>query len=228
MPSREPDDRELHTSAGTFPLLEYRAALGGREWSILHTGAVLTVADEVRFLFDEENRRPYGVVLWPAAIALAHDLELRGATLAGSRLLELGAGTGLPGLLAASMGARVMQTDRQEVALAICRRNAARNAVADVALRAVEWEGCDLGERFDWIIGSDIAYAPAAHGALRRLFARHLAPGGRVLLADPFRGASLPLLQGLEEDGWAVTLSKWTVAVDGVPRAVGVYEAARD
>jgi methyltransferase-like protein 23 len=227
MPTTGPDDRELRTSAGTFPLLEYRASLGGREWSILHTGAILTLDDEVRFLFDEENRRPYGVVLWPAAIALAHDLESRGAALAGTRLLELGAGTGLPGLVAASLGARVTQTDRQEVALAICRRNAERNGIADVALRTVEWERCKLGERFEWIIGSDIAYAPAAHGALGRLFASHLAPGGRVLLADPFRGASLPLLHALEAEGWTVALSKWTVAVDGVPRAVGVYELAR-
>ena len=34
----------LDTSAGEFPLHEYRLRQGGREWTVLHTGAVLTRA----------------------------------------------------------------------------------------------------------------------------------------------------------------------------------------
>ena len=50
----------------------------------------------------------YGVTLWPSAIALAHDLAARGNRLRDLRVLELGAGTGLPGIVAASFGARVI------------------------------------------------------------------------------------------------------------------------
>ena len=42
------------------------------------------------------------MVLWPAAIALAHEVAERADTLRGARVLELGAGTGLPGIVAAT------------------------------------------------------------------------------------------------------------------------------
>ncbi len=222
-----PDQLVLQTSAGDYPLHEYRRRVQDDEWSILHTGAILTIADESRFLSEGESRQPYGVVLWPAAIALAHDIVARREQFAGARVLELGAGTGLPGIVAATLGARVIQTDRHEGALTVCRRNASRHGVPQIEHRVVDWSDCALDERFAWIIGSDIAYASAMHPALRRLFDTLLAPGGHVLLADPFRRPSLPLLEALEGDGWSVGLSKWSVEVESGQRLIGVYELAR-
>ena len=80
---------------------------------------------------------------------------------------------------------------------------------------------------YDVILGSDILYAERGHEHLRRIFAANLAPGGRVLLSDPFRAKSLPLLDALEGEGWWIALSKWTVGEDESPRPIGVYELAR-
>ncbi|MDB4880801.1 MAG: hypothetical protein JWL60_2247 [Gemmatimonadetes bacterium] len=224
------DATVLHTTVGDFPLHEYRTTLADRDWSILHTGAVLTAHDEAEFLHvDSAERQPYAIVLWGAAVALAHDIASRPDDFRGRSVLEIGAGTGLPGLIAASAGARVLQTDQMEVALAMCRRNAARNRVEGLRWAKVAWEDGIAGERFDWILGADVAYARGAHGALRTLLRGSLAPGGRVLLADPFRAASLPLLQALaSEDGWRVALSKWTVGVGPESRPVGIYELTSD
>src|SRR5918998_511080 len=123
MHSTEDDQRVLHTSAGEFPLNEYRLRAGGREWTILHVGSVLTREDEHRFLGELKGRVPYGVALWPAAVALAHDVASRAEEFRGRSVLELGAGTGLPGIVAATLGGRVVQTDRHEVAMSVCRRN---------------------------------------------------------------------------------------------------------
>src|SRR5262245_7809110 len=114
----------LSTTAGDLPLDEYRLSLGGRTWAILHTGAILSHEDEERFLRGDQPRLPYGIVLWPAAIALAHEIAAR--PLGGLRVLELGAGTGLPGIVAAALGAQVLQTDRNAAALVVCRKNAER------------------------------------------------------------------------------------------------------
>lgn len=216
----------VQTSAGDFPLRECRLAVGGREWTVLHTGAVLTVADEASYFADLAGRLPYGVVLWPTAIALAHEIATRADAFRGRRVLELGAGTGLPGVVAASVGARVVQTDRQEGALAVCRLNGERNRVGSVEYRAADWAAWDDAGRYDWVLGSDILYGEEFHPHLRRIFRDNLAPGGRVLVADPFRSVSLVLLEELERDGWRVTMAKWTVGEEGAPRAVGVFELA--
>jgi predicted nicotinamide N-methyase len=227
MPPPNESAGTLATPAGEVPLAEYRLRLAGREWGVLHTAAVLSHDDEQRYLRDERERLPYGVVLWPAAIALAHDVAARADALGGRRVLELGAGTGLPGIVAASLGARVVQTDRHELALAVCRRNGARNGVAGVEYRLADWAAWDDPARYDWIVGSDVLYGAAMHPHLRRIFADALAPGGRVLLSDPFRAPSLALLEAMEGDGWGVAMSKWNVGEDAAgadPRPIGVFE----
>jgi predicted nicotinamide N-methyase len=216
--------RTLHTIAGDVPLHEYRLRRPGREWSLLHTGEVLTFEDEQRFLGERRDTLPYGVILWPAAIALAHDLTERADALRGKRVLELGAGTGLPGIVAASLGAHVVQTDKQEVALSVCRENGARNGVADIEYRTADWSQWDDAARYDFIVGSDILYGDAMHPHLKRIFETNLAPGGRVLIADPFRPFSLRLLDTLETDGWRVVFNRWTVGDEHEPRAIGVFE----
>jgi predicted nicotinamide N-methyase len=213
----------LNTSVGEFPLQEYRLRLGDRAWSVLHTEALLSFQEEQDFL-SERRALPYGVVLWPASVALAHDVAARGDELRGRRVLELGAGTGLPGIVAASLGARVVQTDRQEVALAVCRRNGARNGVAGVEYRQGDWERWEDPERYDVILGADVLYADGMHERLRAIFERNLAPGGRLLLSDPFRPLSMRLLEAMERDGWRIALSKWTIGEGEEARAIGVYE----
>jgi predicted nicotinamide N-methyase len=216
----------LHTSVGDFPLGEYRLRLAGREWSVLHTNTLLTYDDELQFLNTETGHLPYGVALWPAAIALAHEVGSRAEALRGRRVLELGAGVGLPGLVAASLGARVLQTDRHEVAMYVCRRNGARNGVTTIEYRIADWESWDDSERYDCVLGADILYGRATHPHLRRILASSLAPGGRVLMADPFREASVRFLEALEGDGWAIAMTKWSVGEVGAPRPIGVFELA--
>lgn len=224
----------LATPAGDVPLAEYRLRLAGREWGVLHTASVWSFWEEQRFLSEERDRLPYGIVLWPAAVALAHDVAARADALRGRAVLELGAGTGLPGIVAASLGARVVQTDRNELTLHVCRRNGARNGVgvgsaAAIEYRLADWAAWDDARRYDVILGADVLYGDTMHPHLRRIFADNLAPGGRVLLADPFRSASLRLLEAMEADGWTVAVSKWSVGAaatddDADPRAVGVFD----
>jgi predicted nicotinamide N-methyase len=221
-----PDDQPhvLHTTMGDFPLDEYRVRMAGREWSILHTGAILTLADEQRFFRELRDRLPYGVALWPAAIALAHEIVARAEDFRERRVLELGSGTGLPGIVAASLGAHVVQTDRHELAMAVCKRNGERNDVRTIEHRLADWTAWDDTERYDWILGSDILYATELHPHLRHIFEHNLLPGGRILLADPYRAVSMPLLETLEEHGWAIGLAKWQIGEEEALRSIGLFE----
>ena len=73
-------------------------------------------------------------------------------------------------------------------------------------------------------MGSDILYATTMHTNLRRIFETNLAPGGRILLSDPFRRASFGVLEPLEAADWTIRLTKWSVGEDGAQSPVGVYE----
>ncbi len=214
----------LRTTIGDLPLHEYRLGAGGREWRILHTDTVLSRSDETDFLTQRKDMVPYGIVLWPAAIALAHEVVARAADFRGKTVLELGAGTGLPGIVAASLGARVVQTDRHELAMSVCRRNGERNGVGGIEHRIVDWADWTDDTRYDWILGSDILYGESTHPYLRRIFADNLAPGGRILLSDPFRAISLRLLESLEEEGWAISFTKWSIGEENAPRPVGLFD----
>jgi predicted nicotinamide N-methyase len=216
----------LCTSAGDTPLREYRLSLGAHRWSFLHAGAVVTMAEEQDYLA-QKARMPYGALLWPSSIALAHDLVSRGDALLGKRVLELGAGTGVPGIVAASLGATVLQVDHSEVALHLCGMNAQRNGSRQIETREADWETFHSDEPFDFILGADVLYVTTMHDRLRAICEAYLAPQGTALFADPFRAQSLPMLEAMEQRGFRVSLAKWTVTVESGTRTIAVYEASR-
>lgn len=217
----------LRTSVGDFPLNQYCLGIIGREWKILHVSAVLSHKEESKFLRELKDKLPYGVTLWASAIALTHEIASRGDAFCGTRVLELGAGTGLPGIVAATLGAQVVQTDRSELVMSLCKRNILLNDVQTIEQRIVDWTDWNDVTQYDWIIGSDILYGEDTHPHLRHIFESNLSPSGKVLLSDPFRSPSIKLLEALETDGWMITMSKWSVGEETTPRAIGVFELSR-
>ena len=114
-----------------------------------------------------------GGALWTAGLALSRYLEHVHAcgTLRGKRVLELGCGTGLAGLVAAALGADVVLTDIASV-LPLLRKNAAANAVAiarggfggSASVQELTWGSTpvasDYGACFDLVIAADVVYEP--------------------------------------------------------------------
>jgi predicted nicotinamide N-methyase len=221
-------EKILKTSVGDFPLNQYCLRRDKKEWKILHVGSVLSKKQEVEFLLSSKDPIPFGLTLWTAAIALGHEIASRNESFKGSRVLELGSGTGLPGIIAASFGARVVQTDRHPATLALGRRNLELNNIATVEHRLADWRDWQDTSRYDWIIGSDILYSKAMHPDLGRIFENNLSTTGRVLLSDPFRAVSLELLELLEGRGWSISINKWSIFEEAaVPRPIGVFELMR-
>ena len=62
------------------------------------------------------RQMPYWAEIWPASVAVARHL-MRGQSLAGKRVMDLGCGIGTPGLAAARRGAHVHFVDLDPVAL---------------------------------------------------------------------------------------------------------------
>eukprot|EP00961_Rhodomonas_salina_P196851 2657123-Rhodomonas_salina.3 len=137
-----------------------------------------------------------------ATIALCEKLVKFPDLVKGKSVLELGAGVGVVGILAARLGARqVMITDYDEGALAIATLNIDLNGMRSTCeVQKYDWgsdpaptpalqEGEVTTSEFDLILGSDLLYSSAMAGKLRVAVGDLLtrSPHCRMLLSHQVR-----------------------------------------
>jgi predicted nicotinamide N-methyase len=181
--------------------VEELVVAGAHAITLVRPAAVEDLIDPEEFAQDE--RLPYWAELWPSGRVLADEMASR--HLAGRRVVELGAGLGVPSLVAALGGADVLATDWYEPSLAFVSHNASRAGVA-VATMLVDWReppaALLAAGPFDLVMAADVLYEPRNAPPLAALVPRLVAPGGEVLLADPRRPDAEALLGALTAGGW--------------------------
>src|SRR5439155_19478690 len=99
---------------------------------------------------------PYWAKLWPAAPRLAQAI-LRGAPPRGTRVLELGCGSGLVGIAALACGLDVTFSDYVPLAVELALQNAARNGFSGARGLVLDWRH-PIGEQFPLIVAADVTY----------------------------------------------------------------------
>ena len=127
----------------------------------------------------ETDSDPFGACCWPSAVVAARTLAAR--DVAGLRVLELGAGTGLASATAARLGADVVATDVSDISLELLRR--AADGAFDV--QRLDFTDADavaaLGD-FDIIVAADTLYEEAIARATARVVR-----ASRCIVVDPGR-----------------------------------------
>jgi predicted nicotinamide N-methyase len=121
---------------------------------------------------DADAAAGIGGEVWPAAAAMCSWLANHSNAISDSRVLELGAGTGVCGIYAAGLGAkRVLLADGgSEGLLDLCRSNVNANKRlfgedSRVDVMPLRWgRGVELDEDFDWVIVSDCTYGHEEFG----------------------------------------------------------------
>ncbi len=216
----------MDVDLATLDLVPNTFEIAGRRWTIR------SVRDQQSLLaaLDRLDEFPFGLLLWESAPALAAALVERVPDLTGKTVLELGAGAGLPGLVAAHLGAEVTQIDHSAWTVALARDNAVANGLTGVRHERADWATFSPLVPFDLILGSDVLYDRDAHDAVLSIIARCLAPAGRVLLADPSR-QDTPLFVRRLETRFAVvrtaSLEQVLVPSSGKPEVmVTILDAA--
>jgi predicted nicotinamide N-methyase len=140
--------------------------------------------------------QPYWAQLWPAAVGLARAL-MRGGSLAGAHVLDLGCGLGIAGVAAGLRGAAVTFADCDRRALDFARTNAAANGLTAIRFLELDWHTATAPGTYDLIILADVTYERRNHPPLVRHLERCLASSGRALVVDPFREAGTAFLVAL-------------------------------
>jgi predicted nicotinamide N-methyase len=163
-------------------LIEQQLEVADRTLTLLRPPSADELIDEIAFAHEEFL--PYWAELWPSGVALAAHIGALG--LEGLRVVELGAGLGLPSLAAALRGADVLATDWAEDAVALLQANAARNHVP-LRTAVVRWdEPAQLLREAPWdvVLAADVLYEQRNVEQLLVLLPQL---GGEILLAEPGR-----------------------------------------
>jgi predicted nicotinamide N-methyase len=146
----------------------------------------------------EEPDKPdlLGLDVWPAALELCNYLAAHPSLVSSAAVLELGAGVGLPGLLAARLGAfRVVLTDYEPQVVAHVARNAALCSVAaTVSGLCLDWTKLDAlppihAHAYPLLLAADVLYIADIMPGFVAAVTALLAPGGVAIVGHQTRRA---------------------------------------
>jgi predicted nicotinamide N-methyase len=166
--------------------------------------------------YERDGYLPYWADVWPASVCLARHL-VRGPSLDGLRVLDLGCGVGVAGIGARRMGAEVTFADLDPDALAFAEFNARNNppSIGNAAFSTMQfdWNATTVPGVFDRLLLADVSYEKVNHDPLLRHLRACLAPGGVALQADPFRKDSDIFVARLEAE-FRVTITTVETSFD--------------
>jgi predicted nicotinamide N-methyase len=176
--------------------------------------------------FGDDERFPYWAELWPSSLALAEFLAARDVP-TGVAAVELGCGTGLVGVVAARLGARVLFTDYEPDALAFARANHALNLGTPGRTRLVDWRDPPADLAADLVLAADVLYERRFLTPFLDTLERVLRPDGTALVAEPGRSVAEGTVELLEARGLRRELHLVELATGGREHGVWIHELHR-
>ncbi|MDA8163851.1 MAG: methyltransferase [Desulfobacteraceae bacterium] len=157
--------------------------------------------------FQDVSSFPFWVKIWESALVLADFMATTPAA-PGQTLLELGAGLGAPGLVAAASGYQVTLSDFEPLILDFQRVSAAASGLTGVRFELIDWLRPPALPPFDTIIGAEILFREDFFAPLLTVFSKLLAPEGTIYLAHDVRRKSLPPFLQLAGKEFEIGVSK--------------------
>ena len=216
---------ELHRClTERYPLRQEIIQLANREI------AITVVIDPDQFLDElskEENdgalRLPYWAYLWPSSIALARHLDQMDS-LKSQRVLEIGCGFGLAGIVASLGGGKVLFADYEKDALLFTQYNALQNRCMDgTSFFQMDWNAPCFKGRFARILAADVVYEEKNWNPILALVQEHLAVDGTALIAEPNRTNADGFFDLLASHGFTSEEFGSTALLEEDPSTITVY-----
>ncbi len=150
---------------------------------------------------------PFWVKIWEASLVLA-EFVAKMPPDPTKRLLEVGAGLAVPGMVASSFGHDVTVTDYEDEILDFARASAIINNCPDLKCSPLDWfEPSDLG-KFDIILASEVLFHKRFFQPLLDVLNEYLAPGGVIYMShEADRETLLPFFR-MCEDQFRIAMQK--------------------
>lgn len=174
-----------------------------------------------------DERIPYWADLWHSAIGMAEYIHEDARFGPQSKVLELGCGLGLSGIMAGKKGADVILSDYLPEAIQMAELTWMENVGTQADCRNIDWRSIDPKIEVEWVLAADVAYEERNFEPLRMAFRTLLKPGVKALLSEPGRAIAKPFLASLEKEGFSVLRSSRKIRWKGTENTIGIYELSR-
>lgn len=140
---------------------------------------------------------PHWTRLWPSALAMADFITQHPELVQNKDVLELAAGLGLPGLLAARYAQSVCCSDYLDASVVTMLKSAQHLRLTNVSCRLLDWNHLPADLHADVLLMSDINYDPGQFEQLYEVLQRFLGQGTVILLSTPQRLMAKPFIERL-------------------------------
>ena len=125
----------------------------------------------------------------------------------GKKILELGSGCGLTGILLSLLGGNVVFSDYLSDSLSLCRENAKLNNICEITAIQADWNDFpEINDDIDMVIGADLLYEDKLLLPFFNTIERFLEKRIPVIISDPQRYNLNKFLQLIEYHGYKITL----------------------
>jgi predicted nicotinamide N-methyase len=140
---------------------------------------------------------PFWAKVWPAARAMTEFLLSHPDLTNNKKVLEIGAGIGLPSFSIASNISELIISDHDPDAVALLDKNIALLGLKNTRALLIDWNHFPPDLHADTILLSDINYAPEQFESLLKLMKLWMESGTTVVLSTPQRIMGVPFVEAL-------------------------------
>jgi predicted nicotinamide N-methyase len=155
------------------------------------------VVYEERLAIDPGTPFPFWARIWPAAWELAAFLRAEPGWIKDKKVLELGAGIGLPAFAMAKQASKMIISDHAPEAVELMKKNISLLGLSHVEAICLDWNSVPEEMKADTVLLSDTNYASDQFDSLLSLIKRFLEEGSTIIMATPQRINITPFAEAL-------------------------------
>ncbi len=145
-----------------------------------------------------ETPFPFWARIWPAAKAMTSFLQKEPQWITNKRVLEIGAGIGLPSFTIADKTASTIISDYSPDAVGLIQKNISYLKINCATAMCLDWNDFPSTIIADTILLSDINYDPSQFEALNSLILYFINQGSTLIISTPQRISATPFIHILE------------------------------
>jgi predicted nicotinamide N-methyase len=153
---------------------------------------------ENQLIKDPATAFPFWAKIWASSLALSSYLEKELQLVEGKKVLEIGAGIGLPSLTVAHVAESMIISDHAPEAVKLMEKNIEYLGLSNAKALCLDWNHFPDEIKADVVLLSDINYAPEQFEALLKLINRFLEEGSVIIITTPQRIMATPFVAALE------------------------------